>query len=103
MSLLTGTLPAGSSVSSLTLGRGVTTAEQASTIIDGAVSVVPFLDAGSVSQDVIPDFDEIKLGVGVGLRYHTGFGPLRLDVGVPLNPGPDDSPVAVYVSLGQAF
>ena len=70
---------------------------------DGAVSVVPFLDAGSVSQDVIPDFDEIKLGVGVGLRYHTGFGPLRLDVGVPLNPGPDDSPVAVYVSLGQAF
>jgi translocation and assembly module TamA len=65
--------------------------------------VVPFLDAGSVSQDVIPDFDEIKLGVGVGLRYHTGFGPLRLDVGVPLNPGPDDSPVAVYVSLGQAF
>lgn len=70
---------------------------------DGAVSVVPFLDAGSVSQDVIPDFEEIKLGVGVGLRYHTGFGPLRVDVGVPLNPGPDDSPVAVYVSLGQAF
>jgi len=41
--------------------------------------------------------------VGVGLRYHTGFGPIRFDVGVPLNPGPDDNPVAVYVSLGQAF
>lgn len=72
-------------------------------LFDGAVSVVPFLDAGSVSQDVIPDFEEIKLGVGVGLRYYTGFGPLRVDVGVPLNPGPNDSPVAVYVSLGQAF
>ena len=71
--------------------------------LDGAVSVVPFVDAGSVSPSTFPDFDEIKIGAGVGLRYHTGFGPIRFDVGVPLNPGPNDSPVAVYVSLGQAF
>ena len=43
------------------------------------------------------------MGAGVGLRYATGFGPIRVDVGVPLNPEPEDSPVAVYVSLGQAF
>ncbi len=72
-------------------------------LLDGAVSVVPFVDAGSVSPSVTPDFDEIKIGAGVGVRYHTGFGPLRLDVAVPLTPGPDDSFVAVYVSLGQAF
>ena len=71
--------------------------------LDGAVSVVPFVDAGSVSPSSFPDFEDIRIGAGVGLRYHTGFGPLRFDVGVPLNPGPDDSPVAVYVSLGQAF
>ncbi|WP_379549293.1 autotransporter assembly complex protein TamA [Qipengyuania sp. DGS5-3] len=71
--------------------------------LDGAVSIVPFLDAGSVSPSVTPDFDEIKVGAGLGLRYETGFGPLRVDVGVPLNPGPGDSPVAVYLSLGQAF
>ncbi|WP_232725786.1 autotransporter assembly complex protein TamA [Qipengyuania seohaensis] len=71
--------------------------------LDGAVSVVPFIDAGSVGTGTTPDFDEIKVGVGVGVRYHTGFGPLRLDVATPVNPGPDDAPVAVYVSLGQAF
>lgn len=70
---------------------------------DGALSVVPFLDAGSIGSDPKPNFDDIRFGAGIGIRYDSGFGPLRVDVGVPLNPGPDDSPVAVYVSLGQAF
>lgn len=70
---------------------------------DGAVSVVPFFDLGAVSIDTTPDFRYVKYGAGVGLRYTTGFGPIRIDVGVPLNPEPEDSPVAVYVSLGQAF
>ena len=71
--------------------------------LDGAVSVVPFIDAGSIGPDPAPNFEEIKLGAGVGLRYHTGFGPIRIDVGVPLTPDENDAPVAVYVSLGQAF
>lgn len=71
--------------------------------MDGAVSVVPFVDAGSVSESTTPDFGEIKVGAGIGVRYQTSFGPLRLDVATPINPGPDDAPVAVYVSLGQAF
>ena len=70
---------------------------------DGALSVVPFIDAGTVSTSTTPDFETFRLGAGVGIRYQTGFGPIRIDVGAPLNPGPDDSPVAVYVSLGQAF
>ena len=72
-------------------------------LLDGAVSVVPFVDAGSVGLDPTPDFNSIKFGAGLGVRYDTGFGPLRLDVAVPLNPGPNDSWVAVYVALGQAF
>lgn len=71
--------------------------------LDGALSVVPFLDVGSVSADPTPDFKYIKYGAGLGVRYATGFGPIRLDVGVPLNPGPYDDSFAVYVSLGQAF
>jgi translocation and assembly module TamA len=71
--------------------------------LDGAVSVVPFVDAGSVGTDATPDFETIKIGAGVGVRYATGFGPLRLDVATPINPGPGDSRIAVYVSLGQAF
>ncbi|WP_324261228.1 BamA/TamA family outer membrane protein [Altererythrobacter sp. H2] len=70
---------------------------------DGALQVVPFLDAASVSTSSTPDFREIKYGAGLGVRYKTSFGPIRVDVGVPLNPDPEDSPVAVYVSLGQAF
>ncbi|WP_120716230.1 autotransporter assembly complex protein TamA [Tsuneonella amylolytica] len=70
---------------------------------DGALSVVPFVDAGTVSQSVTPDFDVVRIGAGVGVRYNTGFGPLRFDIATPINPGPGDSRVAVYVSLGQAF
>lgn len=72
-------------------------------MLGGALGIVPFIDAGTVSEGPTPDFDRIKIGAGVGVRYHTGFGPLRVDVGVPLNPGPNDSWIGVYVGLGQAF
>ena len=69
----------------------------------GAVSVVPFIDAGTVDPGSTPSFSDIKLGVGVGIRYLTNFGPIRIDVGTPLNKGPKDSRIGVYVALGQAF
>ncbi|MBT2134536.1 BamA/TamA family outer membrane protein [Croceibacterium sp. LX-88] len=72
-------------------------------LFDGALGVVPFIDAGTVGEDSVPSFDEIKVGVGVGVRYNTGFGPLRIDVATPLNPGPNDGWIGVYVALGQSF
>jgi translocation and assembly module TamA len=39
----------------------------------------------------------------IGVRYHSNFGPIRVDVGTPLNRRSGDPRVAVYVSLGQAF
>lgn len=72
-------------------------------LLDGAVEVVPFIDAGSVSRGSTPDFDEIRWGAGIGIRYKTSFGPIRVDVATPLNPTAFDSRVVVYVSLGQAF
>jgi translocation and assembly module TamA len=72
----------------------------------GAFSVVPFVDAGNVYQDSIPgwsDITDLRVGAGVGIRYATNFGPIRFDVGTPLNRRPGDSRIAVYVSLGQAF
>lgn len=71
--------------------------------LDGAIEVVPFLDAGSVVRSSTPDFSSIQFGAGLGIRYKTSFGPIRVDVGAPLNPGEFDAPVVVYVSLGQAF
>lgn len=72
-------------------------------LFGGAIEVVPFLDGGSVARGSTPDFDEIRFGAGVGIRYKTTFGPIRVDVAAPLNPTQFDSPVVVYVSLGQAF
>lgn len=72
-------------------------------LLDGAVEVVPFVDAGTISRRARPDFEVFRVGAGIGARYKTSFGPIRVDVGVPINPGEFDAPVVVYVSLGQAF
>ena len=72
-------------------------------LFSGALSVVPFIDAGAVDNGTTPSFDDIRIGAGVGVRYETNFGPIRVDVGVPFNRREGDSAVAVYVGLGQAF
>ncbi len=72
-------------------------------LFGGAMSLVPFVDAGGVGTGQTPDFGDTRYGAGLGVRYNTGFGPLRIDVGTPLNPRPGDSRVGVYIALGQAF
>jgi len=72
-------------------------------LLDGAVGFVPFFDAGAVGDDSTPGLGNMKYGAGIGLRYHTSFGPIRVDLAAPLNPGPNDANFAVYVALGQAF
>ena len=69
----------------------------------GNFGVVPFVDGGSLSTDVLPDLDDWRFAAGVGARYYSSFGPIRIDVGVPLNRQKGDGPLAVTVSLGQAF
>ncbi|RVT41175.1 outer membrane protein assembly factor [Sphingobium algorifonticola] len=69
----------------------------------GTFGVVPFIDAGNISTAALPRFSDLRIGAGVGLRYYSNFGPIRIDVGTPINPQPGDSKIAVYVSLGQAF
>ena len=72
--------------------------------VTDTIGVVAFADAGYVDADSFPEFSEdLKVGVGAGLRYITGLGPIRLDVASPLDPGPDDPDVAFYVGIGQAF
>ncbi len=72
-------------------------------LMGGAVSVVPFVDAGTVGTTASPTINGLKVGVGLGLRYQTSFGPIRIDLGTPINPAKGDSRIGVYVSLGQAF
>jgi translocation and assembly module TamA len=72
--------------------------------IGNSFGVVAFIDAGSAYANTLPDFNEApRIGAGLGVRYYTDFGPVRLDVGVPLNKRPGDADFGIYVSLGQAF
>ena len=69
----------------------------------GDFGIVPFLDGGTLSTKATRDLGDWQFGAGLGLRYYSSFGPIRVDVGTPLNPRKGDGPVAVVVSLGQAF
>lgn len=71
--------------------------------VTDTIGVVGFIDVGSIGVD---DFatggDSWQAGAGLGLRYYTGFGPIRLDVGAPVGGDTGDG-VQIYVGLGQAF
>ena len=71
--------------------------------VTDTIGIVPFFDMGAAFASEAPDFDGLKYSAGLGLRYYTAVGPLRLDVAFPLDPEPGDSDFGIYVSLGQAF
>lgn len=72
-------------------------------LFGGAVGVVPFVDAGTIGPKETPTLNGMRIGAGLGLRYQTNFGPIRIDVGTPINRRPGDSRLGVYIALGQAF
>ncbi len=67
------------------------------------IGIVGFLDGGYVAADVFPGIEDLRLGAGLGVRYYTGLGPLRLDVAVPINKRAGDPDYAIYAGIGQAF
>jgi translocation and assembly module TamA len=69
----------------------------------GNFGLVPFFDGGTLTYSARPDFSHWRTAAGLGVRYYSLFGPIRIDVGVPLNRQKGDGPFAVTVSLGQAF
>jgi translocation and assembly module TamA len=71
--------------------------------ITETIGLVPFIDVGTVSTDEVPDFEDIRAGAGLGVRYATPFGPLRLDVAVPLKKYPGGTSFGVYAGIGQSF
>jgi translocation and assembly module TamA len=72
--------------------------------IGESFGAVAFVDGGLVSSNSnFSNFDDLRIGVGLGARYFTAVGPLRVDLAVPLEPLPDSDPVALYIGIGQAF
>jgi translocation and assembly module TamA len=69
----------------------------------GHYGIVPFVDAGRVGVDPMPSLSGLRYGVGIGGRYYTNFGPLRIDIATPIDRRRGEGRVAVYFSIGQAF
>jgi outer membrane protein assembly factor BamA len=74
-------------------------------VVKQGLGVVTFYDGGNVFPTVgFHDFTALySNSVGIGLRYTTPVGPIRVDVGRNLNPVPGISATQVFVTLGQAF
>ena len=69
----------------------------------GDIGAVAFVDAGTVGTGSAPDTSNLRVGAGLGLRYHTPTGPIRADVAVPLVKQRGSSAFGLYVGIGQAF
>ena len=69
------------------------------------LSIVAFYDGGNVFPSwAFNDFTELySNNVGLGLRYSTPVGPIRIDVGQNLNPVPGIKSTQYFISIGQAF
>ncbi len=68
-----------------------------------SLGAVAFVDAGQVGQSSAPFTGTLFEGAGVGARYYTSIGPIRLDVAVPLDKRRKDAILEAYIGLGQAF
>lgn len=70
----------------------------------GNIGIVPFADFGTVTFSELPTVDAKWFkSVGLGLRYFAFFGPLRVDVGFPLDRRSIDPAFRLYASIGQTF
>jgi len=81
----------------------VETAVELRARISESISLVGFVDAGTVSRNKIPTLTDYRFGTGVGFRYHTPIAPIRFDVATPLGRREGESPIAIYLGIGQSF
>ncbi len=68
----------------------------------GNIGLVGFADAGYVSASSLLEDGEWHAGAGIGLRYRTGIGPIRVDLGAPVA-GDTGSGLQLAIGIGQAF
>lgn len=68
----------------------------------GDFGVAAFADAGRVGGGTSRS-NGLKVGAGVGIRYYTSIGPIRVDVAVPVNKERGDDAFEAYIGIGQAF
>lgn len=73
------------------------------TKLKGKFSLVGFYDLGGIGTSSLPgDAATWHAGAGLGLRYDTGFGPIRFDLAGPVSGDTSDG-LQIYIGIGQAF
>jgi translocation and assembly module TamA len=71
--------------------------------ITETIGIAPFVEGGNVYPHSVPDSLTLLYGAGIGLRYYTLIGPVRVDLATPFTRRPGDDPIQFYISIGQAF
>ncbi|MDE2515946.1 MAG: outer membrane protein assembly factor [Rhodospirillales bacterium] len=71
--------------------------------IGAQYGVAAFVDAGQVGDGALLASGHWQVGAGIGLRYYTAIGPIRLDVAVPVTNQPGSGAFQLYIGIGQAF
>lgn len=71
--------------------------------ITKTIGIVPFIDAGQVNAGSRPFKGTLRVGYGLGARYYTGIGPIRVDLAFPVKRTADSGAFALYIGLGEAF
>lgn len=61
-----------------------------------------FTDVGNVFANQI-HFNQLRYGLGGGIRYISPVGPLRFDIGWPLQRRPHEPAFSYFITLGYAF
>ena len=69
--------------------------------VTGNWGAVAFYDAGYIAATDLGSGDW-HAGAGLGLRYDTGIGPVRLDLALPVS-GTTGDGLQLYIGIGQAF
>jgi translocation and assembly module TamA len=73
-------------------------------LIREKISLVGFYDFGHVGGTATPgEGGDWHAGAGIGIRYDTGIGPIRLDLGTQASGDNAGSGLQVYIGIGQAF
>ena len=69
-----------------------------------ALTLAAFVDLGNVYA-LVSDMtlSDLRYSAGLGVRYRTALGPLRLDWGVKLNPRPHESGYHIHLTIGNAY
>jgi translocation and assembly module TamA len=78
-------------------------AELRATVRDN-IGLVGFYDAGMITEDSgFAGDSDWHAGAGIGLRYNTGIGPIRVDIATPVTGDGAGKDYEIYIGIGQAF